>query len=154
MIESRQNLFDKSQTAREIKSLVNKYSSDLEDVFLSTRSGNLRMNELSLTDFFNFVRKIKYRRDPKPIEIVSRPSYLLKYRSLGWDCKKKAILIASWCKENGIPYRFIGSSNRPDKAIHHIFVQGNIDGEWINLDATYSNYRIGESKQVTKAEIL
>jgi hypothetical protein len=114
----------------------------------------LRASDLSLQEFFNLVKDIPYRRDPRPVEVVARPYYLFKHRNLGIDCKKKTIAMASYLKANGIPYRLIGSSNRPDRKIHHIFPQALIDGEFKNVDATYSQYRLFQAKNVTAWEEL
>jgi len=137
------DLTDKNETAEEIKNIVEKYYNDI---------GGLA--NLSMGDYYAFVKKIKYRMDMSPVEVVSRPKHILKHKSLGMDCKKKSILIASYLKKNGIPYRFICTSNKPTKRIHHIFVQGNFAGDWKNIDATYNRYKLFEKKKVTKAEYL
>jgi hypothetical protein len=154
MYQETEDLFDKKQTAATIKKLVATYYKDLEDISINVSGKSIPVLSLSLFEFFDFVRKIPYRRDPSPLEIVSRPYYILKHLKIGMDCKKKAILISAYLKNKGVQYRYIASSKRPDKKIHHIFVQGLIDNEWKNLDATYSNYKPFESKTVTKAEIL
>jgi hypothetical protein len=153
MIEITEPLFDKNQTAREIKKIVNRFYSDLNNIFTDDNSEPL--SDLSLSDYFDLVRCIKYRRDTKPIEVVSRPYYILKYQNLGMDCKKKTILMASWCKCNDYDYRYIASSNRADKKIHHIFPQIFIDNDWKNIDATYPQYKLFQYKNnVTNMELL
>lgn len=154
MLMEKTPLNDKAQTARKIKELVNKFHTDLDSIFVVVRGNNTKITDLSLSDFFDLVKNIKYRRDPRPVEVVARPYYLFKYRHLGLDCKKKTILCAAYFKYRGLPFRFIGSSDRPDKKIHHIFPQVKIDNEYLNFDATYSNYKIFEPKQVTNAEVL
>jgi hypothetical protein len=149
MLESREPLFDKLQTSNRIKSLCKKFNGDLN----GTRS-------LTPYQFFEMVRKIPYRKDPKPIEVVARPKHILNHQNLGMDCKKKAILLGSYFEANKIPYRFIGSSRRQDKKIHHIFPQamcdkdGNLTDDWTNFDATYSTYSIAMPKAVTAYEVL
>jgi hypothetical protein len=147
-------LRDKKQTSDRIKEIVSRYAGDLENIFLPRPGGTMRLSDLSLAEFFDFVRKIPYRRDKAPVEVVSRPSHIVKYLHLGMDCKKKATLLGSFLKLKGIKFRFIGSSSRPDKRIHHIFPQGFIDGEWKNIDGTYPQYRLFEPKEVTAFEIL
>ena len=147
-------LFDKAQTAQRIKAIVDEYAGDLEKCLIVRNGRNVPLSALPLKEFFDFVREIPYRRDKKPIEIVSRPYYIVKHLSLGYDCKKKAVLMASYCKLNSIPFRFIGSSQRKDGKIHHIFVQGLFNGQWLNLDATYPDYKLFESKEITNAEVL
>lgn len=107
-----------------------------------------------LTEYFGMVKRLPYQRDKRGEETVARPSLLFKeFPAL--DCKKKGILIAAWLRSQGIPYRFIACSERPDGKIHHVFCQGVLDGKWRNLDATYSKYRMFQKKPLlTKAEVL
>lgn len=154
MLVEKTPLKDKEQTARKIKALVNSFYNDLDSIFVINRGTNVKVPDLSLQDFFNLLKNIPYRRDPRPVEVVARPYYLFKYRNLGLDCKKKAIMSAAYAKYRGLPYRFIGSSNRPDKKIHHIFVQIKLDGEWLNFDNTYKEYKLFGPKQVTAWEVL
>jgi hypothetical protein len=150
MYQERQPLYDKAETAARIKELIRDYHGDLDGITLNGQP----VSSLSMADFFDFVKNIKYRIDPKPIEVIARPAHILKYRGLGMDCKKKAILCGAYCKCNGIKYRFIGSSRRPDKKVHHIFPQIYHSGQWVNYDATYPENEIGDSKQITHAEVL
>lgn len=150
MIETREPLAAKEQTAARIKDLIDKYYTDLDICFLS----GVPLSELSLPQYFNFVKNIPYRRDKQPIEIIARPYHCIKYRDLGLDCKKKSILMGAFAKVNRIPYRFIGSSRRPDKKVHHIFPQVKIEGVWRNIDATYPQNKIFEQKTCTYSEEL
>lgn len=157
MYAEREPLADKSQTASRIKSLVKRYYTDLDSAVVSgiSLSGDsVPLSSLPLSDYFNFVRKIPYRRDVKPIEVIARPKHILTYRNLGMDCKKKAILMGSYFQSHGIPYRFIGSSQREDRKVHHIFPQIKQNGKWLNADATYSDYRLYEPKRLTYCEVL
>jgi hypothetical protein len=158
MYQIREPLTDRDQTAKRIKLLVERFHGDLDNVFIPLRNGGIRkMSDMTLQDFFNFVRRIPYRRDttnPHPKEIISRPHYIVKHRNLGMDCKKKAILLGSFLRCQGIPYRFIGSSQRRDRRVHHIFPQAFIGGNWKNVDATYSDYRLFQPKRVTFSEVL
>ena len=83
-----------------------------------------------------------------------RPRYAIGFDRNGLDCKKKTILIGAYLKLNGIPYRLVATSKRPDGHCTHVFPQGFIAGEWINLDATYPTYQIGQSKIVTNFQVL
>jgi len=150
MYMEREPLHNKKQTANRIKNLVNEFAFDLDNVFIN----GTRLSDFSLSEYFDFVRNIPYRKDGAPVEVVSRPYYILKHKNLGADCKKKAILMASFLRLKRIPFRYIGSSNRKDKKIHHIFVQGKIDGEYKNLDATYPQYSMFQPKTVTAMEVL
>ena len=135
------------RTVKEIKYAVNHFYKDL-----------LNFPDLikkNIEEYFDFVRKIPYVRDIPKTEIVSRPDYLLTlFPAL--DCKKKAILMASYMRLKFGPgsYRFVTSSNRPDGKIGHIFTQIFNGSRWINADATYSNNKLGEPKKVTNFEIM
>lgn len=154
MIYSTQRLFNKSETASKMYHLIRKYYKDLQNFRIIRNGKSVPLTSLSIKDFFNLVRKIPYRQDKKPIEIVSRPKHILKLQRLGMDCKKKSVLIASYLKSKKIPYRLIGSSSRRNKRIHHVFPQAYLNGRWKNIDATYNHYRIYEPKKVTNYELL
>jgi hypothetical protein len=142
-----ENLFDKYQTVTEIKRMIRSFYKDLESF--------PELVNMSIEQFFDFVKNIPYIRDIKKTEIVSRPKFLLTvFKAL--DCKKKSILMGSYMKlkYGDGSYRLCLSSNSPDKVIKHIFTQINIDGNWINADATYSKNRIGQLKKVTNFEIV
>jgi len=109
---------------------------------------------LSVPAFFDFLRRIPYSPDLRGVEVVSRPAYLLAANWRGLDCKKKAQVAAAYFQEKGIPWRFLAVSSRPDGKAHHTYVQGWINGQWIDFDPTYSDARLGERKQWTKAEVL
>jgi hypothetical protein len=147
-------LKDKRQTAEEIKWLVNNFYGDLDKIDIMLGGRKKCLADLSLNDYYDFVRKLPYKKDNKPVEIVGRPKYILEQHSAGLDCKKKAVLMAAFLKLHKIPYRFIGASSRSDGAIHHIYPEANLNGKWTHVDATYTRYRIGKPKQETASEIL
>lgn len=139
----------KELTGYEMRQMADLYWMDLAD-FLGWRFSN----------WFDFVRLIPYESDDsrfpaRIIEIVPRPAYLLD-RNLfpKIDCKKKAILVGAWARGNGIPYRFIAVSHTPDKSIHHVFPQVDFGAGWVNVDATFPEFRIGQGQPVTHAEVL
>ena len=153
---TRQKLEDKAQTGVEMKRLVLKYADDLDRIMVSRRGEIKKLTDFTLSEFFDFVRKIPYAIDNKPIEVVARPLILIKNRDSGLDCKKKAILMGAYFAKKKIwPWRFIASSRRLDGKIHHVFPQIYIAGKWKNTDATYSDYQLYQPKpDCTKAEIL
>ena len=154
MILSATRLKNKDQTGKEMHRLIKQYSSDLNSVYVRKDGKMIPFSSLTLMEAFDIVRLIPYRQDIKPIEVIARPNGILKNAPVGMDCKKKAILIAAYLKERGIPFRLIASSRKPNKRIHHVFPQANIAGKWLNMDATYSNYKPFQLKPVTKAEVL
>lgn len=143
-------LNSKDQTGAEMYRLIDQYSGDLDRIQLNGKP----LSSLKLFEFFNLVKNIPYRKDIPAIEVVSRPEKIIRNRCNGMDCKKKSILIASYLKNRGIPFRLIASSKRPDKRIHHVFPQAELSGIWYNLDATYKHYKPLELKQLTAAEVL
>lgn len=147
----REPLYDKDQTGDRMYDLVIRFARDLESVMVGDRSAS----DLTIEEFFDFVRRLPYRRDTRPIEIVARPYYIISRMSSGLDCKKKGILIAAWAECNNVPWRFIASSIRKDGRKHHVFPQLYIRGKWRNVDATYPEYRLyGSKSNLTSAEIL
>ena len=140
-------LKSKYRTVQEIKYAVDTFHGDLLNF-----PGLLNM---SLDQYYNYVKNIPYERDVESGEIVSRPIYLLTIFPF-LDCKKKAILLASFMllKFGKGSYRFVLSSSRPDGKIGHIFTQVFINGSWYNADATYSKNVLGAKKKVTNFEIV
>lgn len=136
------------KTGVEMKRIIKAYSFDIGD-----------LSNMHVIPFFNFVKKIPYRNDKSIFsdssEIVARPKHLLNKRIYPrLDCKKKAILICSYLKNNGRKWRLLACSEEPDKHIHHVFPQGVFWGKWVNLDATYPEYRPGAGKNLTYAKEL
>lgn len=146
-------LYSKDETGREMYRMIRSYSPDLRFIKVWNEGRLVPITSLPINRVFDMVRKIPYRRDTKPIEVVTRPAKILKNRLLGMDCKKKAILISSYCRERGIPYRLIASSRLPSRRIHHVFPQVNIGG-WVDFDATYPHYRPFQKKTLTRREVL
>ena len=113
--------------------------------------------DTSLRDYFNFVKNIPYLEDNGKIELVSRPKYLInrRFNLKGLDCKKKSVLMGAWFNAHNTPWRLIAVSERPDKEIHHVFVQAKINNAWENVDPTYPEYNLFDKKpQVTAGEVL
>ena len=152
--ETREPLYDKAQTGKAMYNIVEKFSGDLEYIAVEQKGKQIPVVDLSLSEYFDLVKKIPYRQDTKPKEVIARPYHLFKNQNLGLDCKKKNILMAGYLHYHGIPYRFVASSKRPDKRIHHVFTQGKLQGDYKNLDVTYQHYKPFEEKTVTAFEIL
>lgn len=150
----RQLLEDKDQTGREMHRLIRRYSGDLRSIMVERGGVPVPMSRLSVKEAFDLVRRMPYQQDTVPIEVVARPRRIVEEFQHGADCKKKAILLGSWLKENGIPYRLVASSRRADRKVHHVFPQGKFGGRWKTLDATYKHYRPFQVKRVTHAEVL
>lgn len=154
MIQERKRLFNKAQTGKAMYRLVEKFYRDLEKFFVRVNGRTVPVGNMTIVQYHDLVRSLPYRQDTKPIEVIARPKHLFRHRKMGLDCKKKGILVGSFLKLRGIPYRFVGSSNRNNKRIHHVFPQGLIAGEWKNIDATYAHYKPFTKKKVTACEIL
>jgi len=139
----------KEKTGREMYGLVNAFAGDL-GVYAS----------MSFPDFFRFVAGLPYIADDelfrgRVVEVVARPRWLLDGRLVpALDCKKKSILIGAWAKANGFPFRFVAVSHLPNKKIHHVMPQIDFGNGWVNVDATFSNHKVGEGQPITYAEVL
>lgn len=147
-----QDLFDKDQTGAEMYRIIEQFSDDLDRIQIIYNGKKKPFSRLSLLEAFDVIRSIPYKQDTAPVEIVSRPAYITN--ETGADCKKKSILMGSFLKKNGIPFRLVAVSTMPDRRVHHVFTQAKINGEWKNLDPTYSNAEPFEQKTVTKYEVL
>lgn len=144
----------KDQTGDGMRRMIRNYSNDLDNIFVRVNGKMVPFSSLSIQQAFEAVRRMPYRRDTKPTEVIARPGIIARNAPAGIDCKKKAILLAAYMKRRGIPYRLVASSKKKNRRIHHVFPQANLGGVWHNLDATYSHYRPFEKKLVTRAEVL
>jgi len=134
--------------------LINQYYNDIQNIIVEQNGKKTPLSELPINKAFDYIKNIPYRQDSRPFEIVARPEISARNQKNGIDCKKKAILMAAYLKSRGIPYRLIASSRKPSGKIHHVFPQMQVGNQWFNLDATYSHYRPGQPKTVTRAEVL
>lgn len=144
-------LLSKDDTGREMYRLTENFHNDIKNFSDCTGTP---LNNLPLEQYFNLVKQIPYRKDITGIEVVTRPIHLFLSPFHGWDCKKKAIAIASYLKNRNIPYRFRAVSSRPDGKIHHVFPQAYLMGKWRDLDATYPHNKIFHTRKITNSEIL
>lgn len=131
----------KNATMAEMARMVRDYPEDLR-----------RFRGIDLRALFESVRKIPYGEDlflygNGDAELVARPRFLLDRRLFPrLDCKKKAILMASWAEENGIPWRFVAVCENGSGDAHHVFTQMQFADEWRNVDPTFPNFRLFEPK--------
>jgi hypothetical protein len=147
-------LNSKDQTGKEMHRLINRYCGDLDHVKVLRKGMTVPFSSLPLNEAYDFVRKIPYRKDNKPVEVVARPAEIIRQKDKGMDCKKKAIVLSSYLRRRGLPYRLVASSRLPNKRIHHVFTQMGFAGEWLNFDATYPHYKPFEPKRITNMEVL
>jgi hypothetical protein len=146
-------LRDKKQTGEAMYNLCYAYNGDLQVIWLKKGNGSqCPLSELPLRTFYDFCRKIPYKEDTRPVEVIGRPLELVRLPAM--DCKKKSVMMGSYASFKKIPFRFIASSNRPSGQIHHVYPELFINGKWVTYDATYSNYFIGMNKRTTAKEVL
>jgi hypothetical protein len=143
-------LYDKQQTIERIFTLSKQFENDLESALVENDGALIPLSSLSLSQYFDLVKNIPYQQDQEPIEIVARPSIILSSKKK--DCKKAAILLGAFLNKKNIPWRLVTISTRKDKKIHHIFPQAFLNGDYINLDATYSSMVPGQTKKATKVQ--
>jgi len=131
-------LVSASQTAKEMERLVRTYSKDLGPKI-----------KWSLPRIYDHVRALEFRPDPLGVETLSRPALTLQ-KDYPWrDCDDRAIILGSWCYENGIPFFFRASSKHPSKKLHHVYAVCKIKGKEIPLDATYPRNKLGKEEPYT-----
>lgn len=66
-------------------------------------------------------------------EVFGRPRRLLELPAL--DCKKKSILLASWARVKGFPWRFV-AVDYDGGGYSHVYASVYIGGRWLEMDAT------------------
>lgn len=110
--------------------------------------------DTTLSQFFDLVKNAPYIEDTVD-EVTARPKYYLSGILDGMDCKKKMIFMGAWLNAHGIPWRLVAVSENPDKEIHHVLIQANIQNNWKNIDPTFSDFQLFEGKEnVTFAKEL
>ena len=157
MIENREPLHDRQQTARRIKHLVEQYYLDLNLIFIVKNGKQIPISNLTLPEYFDLIKNIPYRKDPHQIEVTARPYYIFKHRALGMDCKKKGTAIAAFLRLKNYKYRAIGSSSRADFMVEHIYFElyDPARKEWKPVDATYPKNKLFKiASQETFREVL
>jgi hypothetical protein len=151
-------LRDKRQTGKKMYQLVRNTSNDLDFILTKYKGKLIALSDLPFKYFFDLVKNLPYQRDSRPVELLSRPyySFALARSGRGLDCKKKAIIVAAWINQNYGPgkYRFVATSNRPDKKITHTFPEVEKNGTWFPVDATYPNAKPFVKKGLTAKEVL
>jgi hypothetical protein len=146
-------LKDKRQTGKAMYDICYEYKNDLAFIFVK-RPGKtmLPLSKFTLGQYYDFCRNIPYKIDKRPVEVIGRPLRIVQMGKL--DCKKKAIMIGCYASLKKIPFRFVASSSRPSREIHHVYPELLIDDEWVSYDATYPGYYAGMPKRTTAKELL
>lgn len=126
MIRTVRHLNNVFQTGREMARLVCNYWTDLGPWL-----------GVSFREYYSHICLLPYIEDPQDVETVSRPEYTLQRDYSPRDCDDKAVLIACWLHGHGIKCRFVASSTRPDRVLHHVFVEAHGIGF---VDATFDKY--------------
>lgn len=98
---------------------------------------------LSFSQFFDLIKNIPYKTDPKEMEFLQRPYYTLNQRGKGGDCDDKAICIGAYCAAAKIPFRFVALGRSANGRLHHVVVEVKINNKWFHIDATYSYCVLG-----------
>lgn len=123
------------KTGSEMKRLAMQYCFDLGE-----------LSSWDLIRFFNWVCKIPFQRDEDLLgtnkaEIVGRPRAWINFPRL--DCKKKSILMGSWCFANKVPFEFLGTSELENNMIHHVLTRAKTKNGWIYMDPTLPGSFLG-----------
>lgn len=84
---------------------------------------------------YEFVKKkIKYISDPLGHEMIVAPNEMLEIRQ--GDCDGKCTLIAAMLFSIGIPARFVAIQRPAKKSFSHVYVEAEVFGKWIPMDAS------------------
>lgn len=92
-----------------------------------------------VTALYEFVRdRVRYVRDIVDVETLSTPAKTLA--QLIGDCDDQTTLLAAMLESVGYPTRFIVAAYTVPGHYEHVYLQVNIDGEWIDADPTEREY--------------
>lgn len=155
---SAERLTDKAQTGAKMYSLVKRFADDLDLVYVKMNGKLVALSNIPFEALFDIVKNIPFQRDGRPVELLARPyhAFRMALKGRGLDCKKKAVIIASWIEKNygqGF-YRFVATSNRPDKKITHTFPEIAVNRKWYPVDATYRENKPFEKRGLTAKVVL
>ena len=123
MILTTSQLTNVKQTGQQMQRLVCSYWPDLGPWLA-----------VPFMEFYRHVCELPYIPDPPGVETVSRPAYTLDAAYCPRDCDDKSVLIACWWHGNGEPIRFVATSTKPNKQLHHVFCQLK---NGLFIDSTY-----------------
>ncbi|RPI18722.1 MAG: hypothetical protein EHM58_04445 [Ignavibacteriae bacterium] len=113
----------------------------------------------SLEKIFNYISKqIPYVEDPQNVPIANFATFeALKAPHItmfnGGDCDDKSILAAVIMERKKIPYRMAVVSTRPDKQLHHIYLEVFYNGSYKPFDPTYNYNKIFIEQPFTKKKL-
>lgn len=110
---------------------------------------------MSMSELFDFLKKIPFNADPLDTELLQRPFYTVNQLGRGGDCDDMAICVGAWCHLNRLPFRFLAVSMNPDGVLHHVLTEIFYRGSWIEFDPTYAFNVLGRPlKPYTKRLLL
>lgn len=128
------------QTLFQIERIAKRYKTDL-----------IPFQDWNVYRIFNFLaKKVKFVKDPDKAEFIQRPKYLLK--TMQGDCDCKTTFFLSWMMLKGYPCGYALTSDSHNKPYHHIFPFIYEGQKIIDLDATYPQNKVGESKRWIKRQ--
>lgn len=126
------------ETLRIMRDLVHQYKSDthVRGVALeAVRSLAPRDWRGEVRKLFEYVRdRIRYVHDISGIETIQTPPVTIDLEA--GDCDDKSTLLATLLATIGYRSRFVAVGYRQPNAYQHVYVEAEVNGEWIPLDAT------------------
>lgn len=133
------------QTGKEMARLVRKYHAD-----------TVSLDGMTLPQAYDVVKNIPYRADPKNVETLHRPIYVLNGQAICADCDDKSITLGAYLYRKGIPFYFIASSAKPGNPppLHHVWIMASIQGRNIPIDPTYPHNTIFQAPKYTRLKPL
>lgn len=108
----------------------------------------------SLGEIFDIVKSIPFREDPYHEETLQRPAHTMLSRAWGGDCDDKSICLASWAVCNDYPYEFIACRAFEKGALHHVYPEIFINGQWTICDATYPFNILGIEREAYAEKVI
>jgi hypothetical protein len=102
---------------------------------------------LSIMDFARKMREIPYCVELGFYQNLQRPGLTMNRQGPFTACANKAIATAAYLVTKGIAYRFKLVSDSENSPLHHVFVEAFLGSDWVPLDVTYPENKIGVSNQ-------
>ena len=107
-----------------------------------------------LPRFFSYVANLPYFKEPGNFQFLARPRYVIEKYSPVIACANKSILIGAWASARKIPFRFVAVGNAKTRPPNHVFIEIYLNGNWMQVDATYQWHALGSDRKFARRILL
>ena len=129
------------ETGKKMVFLVKNYARDIGDLV-----------NMSIYQFFDFVKNLPYMPDHPKAEIVHRPGYTITNSVKFRDCDDKMVLFGSYLYLKNIVFRFVACSQAENYHLSHVLIEAILGGVLTKIDPTYKRNNFKSQDYFTYCE--